>query len=195
MSTSPKLLGFTGSTRKESFNEKLVKIALLGSEKAGASVTFVDLKQLEMPLFDQDLEAAQGLPSSVMAWKALLKEHQGFLVASPEYNSSLTPLLKNAIDWASRSEPGEPPLALSCFKGKVAAILATSPGGMGGLRGLVHLRSILQNIGVIVIPDQKALPNALQIFDEAGNLKESRQQEAVEAIGKRLAEVTAKLNA
>lgn len=195
MTGSTKILAFAGSTRKGSFNQQLVKIAAAGAEKAGAEVTVIDFKDYPMPLYNQDLEAEQGLPASVLAFKDLLKSHQGFLIACPEYNSSITPLLKNAIDWASRSEPGEPPLALTCFKGKVAAIMATSPGGMGGLRGLVHVRSILENIGVIVIPEQKALPSSYQAFTDQGQLSDEKQQEGVMAIGQRLAEVATKLNA
>lgn len=194
MTKKPKILAFAGSAREASFNKKLVKIAANGAKLAGADVTYLDLRDLPMPLFDQDLEEKEGLPDNVLKFKALLKEHQGFLIAAPEYNSSITPLLKNAIDWASRSEPGEPYLALTCFRGKIAAIMATSPGGLGGLRGLVHVRSILENIGVLVIPEQKAIPNAFQVFDEQGNLKDQEQQKAIEDIGRKLTEVVAKLS-
>lgn len=110
----------------------------------------------------------------------------------PEYNSSITPLLKNAIDWASRSEPGEP--SLVCFKEKIAVLMSASPGGLGGLRGLVHVRSILGNIGVLVLPDQKAISNAHQAFDENGNLKDESQQAAILQLGHKLVTMTVKLN-
>lgn len=195
MTNSAKILAFAGSTREGSFNKMLVKIAVEGAKTAGADVTYVDLRDLPMPLYDQDLEAKEGLPENVLKFKDLMKSHQGFLIACPEYNSSITPLLKNAIDWASRPEPGEPPLALTCFQGKVAGIMAASPGGLGGLRGLAHVRSILESIGVIVIPDQKAVSSAYSAFDEAGNLKDGDQRSAIEAIGAKLADVVAKLNA
>jgi NAD(P)H-dependent FMN reductase len=190
-----KILAFAGSARTGSFNKKLVQVAAEGAKQAGVEVTYIDLRDYPMPLYDEDLQEKEGFPDSVLKFKALLKSHQGFLIACPEYNSSITPLLKNAIDWASRPEEGEPPLALTCFKEKVAAIMATSPGGLGGLRGLVHVRSILESIGTIVIPEQKALPGAYQAFDEQGNLTDEKQRDSVMAIGKRLAEVTAKLNA
>ncbi|NJN37569.1 MAG: NAD(P)H-dependent oxidoreductase [Acaryochloridaceae cyanobacterium CSU_3_4] len=193
MTDSPKILAFSGSARQGSFNQTLAKIAGAGAQAAGAAVTVVDLKDYPMPLFNQDLEAESGLPESVLQFKALMKAHQGFLIACPEYNSSITPLLKNTIDWASRPEPGEQPMALSCFQGKVAAIMAASPGGLGGLRGLVHVRSILENIGVMVIPDQRAIPAAYQAFDDAGNLKDEHHQAAIAAIGAKLTEVIAKL--
>lgn len=190
--SATKILAFAGSARKDSFNKKLVKIAAQGARAAGAEVTYLDFRDLPLPLYDGDLEEAEGLPENALKLKALMKAHQGFLIACPEYNSSMTPLLKNAIDWASRPEPGEPPLA--CFKEKVAALMSASPGGLGGLRGLVHVRSILGNIGVLVLPDQKAIGNAHQAFDENGNLQDEAQQSAIEQLGSKLAAVTAKLD-
>ena len=163
------------------------------AQKAGADVTVVDFLDYPMPLFNQDLEAQEGLPDSVVQFKALLKSHQGFIISCPEYNGSITPLLKNAIDWASRPGPGDAP-ALDCFKGKVAALLATSPGGLGGIRGLVHVRAILEGIGVLVITEQKAIPGAYQAFDEQGNLRDEKQLKAVQAIATKLVDVTTKLS-
>ncbi|MBD1889717.1 NAD(P)H-dependent oxidoreductase [Coleofasciculus sp. FACHB-SPT9] len=187
-----KILAFAGSTRQDSFNKKLVKIALEGAKAAGAEVTYLDFRDLPLPLYDEDLEEAEGLPENVLQLKALMKAHQGFLLASPEYNSSITPLLKNAIDWGSRSELGG--LSLECFKDKVAVLMSASPGTLGGLRGLVHVRSILGNIGVLVLPDQQAIGNAYQAFDENGNLKDEAQQTSILQLGNKLATVTAKLN-
>lgn len=186
-----KILAFAGSARTDSFNKKLVKIAADGARAAGAEVTYVDFKDLPMPLYDEDLEAAEGLPKTVIQFKALLKEHQGFLIASPEYNSSISPLLKNAIDWASRPAPDEAPLA--GFRDKVAVLMAASPGGLGGLRGLIHVRSILQNIGVLVLPDQKAISNAYQAFDQTGNLKDEKQRTDIYNLGSKLAVIATKL--
>lgn len=191
MTNIPKILAFAGSTRTDSYNKKLVKIAAEGARKAGAQVTYLDLRDLPMPLFDEDLEAQQGIPENVRKFKELMKAHQGLLIASPEYNSSITAVLKNAIDWASRPEPGEPSLA--CFTGKVAAIMSASPGGLGGLRGLVHVRSILGNINVLVLPEQKAISSAYDAFDADGRLKDPKQQEAIEQLGQKVATIVAKL--
>ena len=193
MTNSPKILAFAGSSRETSWNKKLVQIAVEGAKEAGAQVTYLDFRDLPMPLYDQDLEENAGIPETVRQFKQLMKAHQGLLIASPEYNSSISPLLKNAIDWASRPEPGEPPLALSCFRDKIAVLMSTSPGGIGGLRGLVHVRAILANIGVLVLPDQKTIPNAYQAFDEKGNLIDETQQAAVKQLGSKLATVLAKL--
>jgi NAD(P)H-dependent FMN reductase len=190
---TPKILAFAGSARQDSFNKKLVKIAATGARLAGAEVTDLDLHDLPMPLFDQDLEATEGLPGTVLQFKALMKEHQGFLIACPEYNSSITPLLKNAIDWASRPEPGEPPMGLICFRDKVAALMSASPGGLGGLRGLGHVRSTLESIGTLVIPDQKAIANAYQAFDDHGNLKDEKHQTDIQNLGHRLTGILTKL--
>jgi chromate reductase, NAD(P)H dehydrogenase (quinone) len=190
--TTTKILAFAGSARKESFNKKLVKIAAEGAKNAGAEVTYLDFRDLPLPLYDEDIEAAERLPDNVRKLKALMKAHHGFVIACPEYNSSITPLLKNVIDWASRPEPEEPPLA--CFNEKVAVLMSTSPGVLGGLRGLVHVRSILSNIGVLVLPGQKAVGNAYQVFDESGKLKDELQQAAIRQLGNNLATVTAKLN-
>ncbi|HEY9616440.1 MAG TPA: NAD(P)H-dependent oxidoreductase [Microcoleaceae cyanobacterium] len=193
MSYTPKILAFAGSTRTASYNKKLVKIAADGARKAGAEATFVDLRDFPMPLFDEDLEANQGTPTPARQFKDLLLAHDGLLIASPEYNSSLSAVLKNAIDWASRPAPNEPPLA--CFVDKVAAIMSASPGSLGGLRGLVHLRSILGNIKVIVLPDQLAIGKAHEVFNPDGSLKDSDQQVAIEKLGANVANVVAKLKA
>ena len=190
--STPKLVAFAGSLRVGSFNKKLVAIAAEAARVAGAEVTIVDLRELALPLFDQDLEAASGLPEGAKKLKALLRESDGFLIASPEYNSSITAPLKNAIDWASRAESDDEP-SLAAYRGKVAALMATSPGALGGLRGLVTLRSILGNIGVMVLPDQVAIPTAHEAFDEAGKLKDERKVKQVAALAKTLVETVRKL--
>ena len=191
MTNRPKILAFAGSTREASYNKLLVKVAAAGARAAGAEVTYVDLHDLQMPLFDEDLEAKEGMPENARKLKELMVAHDGFLIASPEYNSSVTPLLKNAIDWVSRPAPGEP--GLVAFTNKVAVIMSTSPGGLGGLRGLVHLRSILGNINVFVLPDQKAIPQAFEAFNADGRMKDPKQQESVENLGAKLSNVLSKL--
>jgi chromate reductase, NAD(P)H dehydrogenase (quinone) len=189
--SATKILAFAGSARKDSLNKKLVKIAAEGARATGEEVTYLDFRDLPLPIYDEDLEVAEGLSDNVRKLKTLMKAHQGFLIACPEYNSSITPLLKNAIDWASRPQSGEP--SLVCFKEKVAVLMSASPGGLGGLRGLAHVRSILGNIGVLVLPDQKAIGNADRMFDENGKLKDESQQTAILQLGRKLATVSAKL--
>jgi chromate reductase, NAD(P)H dehydrogenase (quinone) len=191
MTNTPKILAFAGSTREASYNKLLVKVAAAGARAAGAEVTYVDLRDLPLPLFDEDLEAREGMPETARKLKELMVAHHGFLIASPEYNSSVTAVLKNAIDWVSRPAPGEQ--GLVAFTGKAAVIMSASPGGLGGLRGLVHLRSILGNINVLVLPDQKAIPKAFEVFNADGTMKDPKQQESVENLGAKLTQVLSKL--
>jgi chromate reductase, NAD(P)H dehydrogenase (quinone) len=192
MSYVPKVLALAGSTREASFNKRLVQIAAAGAQGAGAEVTRIDLRNLELPLYDEDLETRGGLPPGARRLKDLMLSHQGFLISSPEYNSSFSAVLKNAIDWASRPVPGEAPLA--CFTGKTAAIMSASPGSLGGLRGLVHLRAVLGNINVLVIPDQIAVMSAHTAFLEDGKLKDSALQERVAALGAKLVKLLTRLH-
>jgi NAD(P)H-dependent FMN reductase len=188
---TPRILAFAGSTRRESFNKKLVQIAARGAREGGAEVTLLDLKDFPLPLFDQDLETEHGMPDNGAKLKRLFIDHDGLLIASPEYNSSVTAVLKNVIDWVSRPAPGEP--SLVALKGKVATLMSASPGALGGLRGLVHVRSILGNIGVIVLPDQIAVARAPEAFQPDGSLTDPRQQAGIEALGKALASFLIKL--
>jgi NAD(P)H-dependent FMN reductase len=187
----PRILAFAGSTREGSFNKKLVKIAIEGAKAAGGDVTYLDLRELELPLYDGDLEANKGLPAGGRRLKDLMLAHDAFLISAPEYNSSISGALKNAIDWASRPVPGEKPL--ECFQGKVAGLLSASPGALGGLRGLVHVRAILGNIGTIVLPQQFALSKANEAFNLDGSMKDAEQRKKAEQIGSLLVDVTRKL--
>ncbi len=188
-----KILAFAGSTRQGSWNKKLVQVAARAAERAGAEVTLVDLRDFPLPLFDQDLETEHGPPAAATQLKQLFVNHGGLLLSSPEYNSSITAVLKNAIDWVSRPAAGEP--SLVAFRGKVAALLSASPGALGGLRGLVHLRSILGNIGALVLPDQVAISRANEAFVDDGSLKDPKFQSLVESLSQTLTETIAKLNA
>ena len=192
--SQPKILAFAGSTRTGSFNKKLAAAAAEAARAAGATVTIVDLRDLALPVFDEDIEAAGGLPEGAKKFKALLRESDGFLIASPEYNSSITAALKNAIDWASRSESDDEP-SLVAYRGKVAALCSASPGALGGMRGLVHLRAILGNIGVIVLPEQVCISTAYEAFDDAGKLKDERKAKQIASLARGLVEFVAKMKA
>lgn len=188
---APRLLAFAGSLRKGSYNKRLARVAAEAARRAGAEVTELDLKELALPVYDGDDEEASGLPAGAKRLKRLMIESDGFLISTPEYNSSVPGGLKNAIDWASRSEGDEKELL--AFRGKTAAILSASPGALGGMRSLAALRAILSNIGVLVIPQQVALPKAHEAFAEDGSLKDARRQAAVEAEAKALVELLKKL--
>lgn len=186
-----RILAFAGSLRRDSFNKKLVKIAVEGARRAGAEVTLIDLKEYPMPIYDGDIEAATGIPEVGLKLKKLFIEHDGLLLSCPEYNSSITAALKNAIDWVSRPQPNEP--SLVAFTGKVATLMSASPGALGGLRGLVHVRAILGNINVIVLPQQIAVNRAHEAFNDDGTLKDANQHAAIENLGKTLADILKKI--
>ena len=186
-----KILAFAGSTRTDSFNKKVIKIAADGARAAGAEVTLVDLRDFPMPLYDGDLEAASGLPEHAKRLKKLFLEHGGLMISTPEYNSSVPGVLKNAIDWVSRSEPGES--ALAAYEGKVAILMSASPAGLGGVRSLNVVRMMLANIKVIVLPDSVSVSKAGEAFNPDGSLKDAKQAAAVQKLGKSLADTLAKL--
>ena len=186
-----KVLAFAGSTRSNSFNKRLVQTAAKFVEEAGAVVTILDLRDYPLPLYDGDLEELEGAPAHATTLYELFKSHDALLISSPEYNSSISGVLKNTIDWVSRPRDGEPPLA--AFTGKVAALFSASPGQLGGLRGLVHLRSILSNIGMLVIPDQVAVGAAHQAFDDDGSLVDEKLASRIHAAIDRLVRTASRL--
>ncbi len=187
----PRILVFAGSLRTESFNHKLVVAASKGAEKAGAIVTIIRLREFQLPLYDQEIEDHQGLPENCLKLKELFKAHHGFLIGCPEYNSSISGVLKNTIDWVSRPHEGEAPL--ECFDRKVIGLTAASPGGLGGIRGLPIERMLFGHIKAIVLPDQYALASADKAFDDDGNLKDDKQRAMAEGVGKAVAEVAARV--
>lgn len=181
---SMKILGFAGSTRTDSFNKRLVKIALGAAHRAGAETTFLDLKHLNIPLYDGDLEVSSGMPPAAREFREAVKSADGLLIASPEYNGAPSAVLKNAIDWSTRadSEAGEEP-SLVAWRGKVAGIMSGSPGNLGGMRGLSMLRIILSGIGTLVLPTQVAVPTVHKIIHEKGHLIDEKLHESVEKLG------------
>ena len=179
-----RILAFSGSARRDSFNQRVVTVAAEAARAAGAEVELLDLLDYPMPLFNQDEEAANGKSEAAKALKAKMIAADGFLLSCPEYNGSITPLLKNTIDWVSRPDEGEDMRAgLPAYKGKVVTLMAASPGGLGGLRGLFHVRDILSGVGCVVLPDQVAVPAAHTQFDEDGAMKADGMRPRIEALG------------
>ena len=183
---TPKILAFAGALRAASWNKKLIRIGTALARDAGAEVTLIDLRDYAMPIYDGDIEAAEGLVPKARELKNLMLAHDALLLSCPEYNSSITAVLKNTIDWVSRPRPDEP----SAFKGKVAGLLAASPGNLGGVRGLFTVRQVLATLGVLVVPTQFALNQAASAFTEEGELKDERQRESVRAVVSDLLRVT-----
>lgn len=177
---TPKLLFFSGSIREGSFNKRLAHLAYSMALKQGVDATWLDLSDYPLPLYNGDLEAAEGMPVNAWKLKQMFAEHAGFFIACPEYNSSITPLLKNTLDWISRPSGHDP--EPEPYKGKVAAISSASPGGLGGLRSLIVVRMMLGNIGVHMVPAQLAIPQANKAFQEDGTLVDAGKQASLEGV-------------
>jgi NAD(P)H-dependent FMN reductase len=186
---APKILVMAGSLRKGSSNARLAALAAKELALAEANVTRISFADYELPLFDADLMSDSGMPRPALELKSMIAGHQGVFIASPEYSASVSPMIKNAIDWASRPRDREEP-SYATFKGRVFALGAASPGGAGGLRGLMALRQILElGCGALVIPEQVAVGRAAQAFDDMDNLKEESLAAALKTLVRRLIEL------
>jgi NAD(P)H-dependent FMN reductase len=185
----PKVLVFAGSIRTGSHNARLAALAAKELTLAGADVTRISLADYPMPIYDGDFEAKSGPPANAVKLKLLIAAHRGVFIVSPEYNASITPLLKNTIDWVSRvRERGETPLAV--FKGRVFALGGASDGTYGAMRSLMALRQVLElGCGALVLPEQIAVSRASEAFDEIDNLKEERMANLLKRVLQRLTDM------
>ncbi|MFN3623612.1 MAG: NADPH-dependent FMN reductase [Hyphomicrobium sp.] len=187
MTSAVRLLFFAGSSRTGSFNRKLAELGTMIAEANGIAATFADLGDYPMPIYNGDDEAVSGQPENAHKFKELMAAHTGIFIASPEYNASITPLLKNTLDWVSHvRDPG--PSGEEVYKTRVFALGSASPGGMGGLRSLTTVRQVLElGLGALVLPDQFAVPKAREAFGEDGHLKNKDSQENFKALIQKLA--------
>jgi chromate reductase, NAD(P)H dehydrogenase (quinone) len=184
------ILAFAGSTRKESWNRKVLNVAVEGARDAGATVTLVNLADYPMPIYDADWHEANGVPENMLKLREKMMQANGLLIASPEYNTSITPLLKNTIDWLSQSVDGASGSAP--FTNKIGGLLGASNGAFGTIRALPHVSYILSNLGVFMLP-VVAVPGVSQAFDAAGNMSNERTTKMVKGLGAKLALTIAKL--
>ena len=184
----PKILVFAGSIRSGSHNARLAALAAKELALTGADVTRISLQDYPLPIYDGDDEVRSGVPANAHNLKRMMAAHQGVFIASPEYNASITPLLKNTIDWISRvRERGEAPLAV--FKDRVFALGGASDGAYGGMRSLMALRQVLElGCGALVLPEQITVFRASEAFDEMDNLKEERASASLKRVAQRLAD-------
>jgi NAD(P)H-dependent FMN reductase len=185
---APKILVFAGSIRTGSYNARLAALAAKELALTGAEVTRISLEDYPLPIYDGDEEAKSGAPAHARSLKQVMAEHSGVFIASPEYNASVTPLLKNTIDWISRvRERGEPPLAV--FKDRAFALGGASDSPYGALRSLMALRQVLElGCGALVLPEQITVFHASEAFDEMDNLKEERAAASLKRVVQRLAD-------
>ena len=187
MPNPPRILAFAGSARRESLNKKLLANVVEATRAAGATVTLLDLNDLPMPLYHGDLEDEQGMPENAKKFVEMILAHDGLLISSPEYNSMITPLLKNTIDWATRGDDN--PLV-----GKVAAVVSASPGNFGAIRSMTMVRSLLTHLGCVVVPAQCVLPRAHEAFDDKGQLKDERTRKNAQNVAAELVRITSTIN-
>jgi len=190
----PKILVLPGSIRTKSHNARLAALAAKELTLADANVTQISLLDYPLPLYDANHDMISGPPPNAVKLKKMMTAHRGIFIASPEYNASISPLVKNMIDWVSRvRERGEPPYA--AYRGRVFALGAASTDVFGGLRGLLALRQVLEaGCGALVIPEQVAVGNAEHAFDEMDNLKDARSAGALKTLARRLVEVAQQMN-
>jgi NAD(P)H-dependent FMN reductase len=177
-----KLLVFAGSTRAGSYNKQLAQEAAQVARDMGAQVTYIDLKDYPMPFYDGDAEAKQGMPKNAKRFRDALMANEGAVIAAAEYNGSISAVLKNAIDWASRGEDGK--ASQEAFKGKKFALMSASPSRTGGARGLVHLRAILEDVGGDVVAKEVSISRAYEkgAINNA-EVKRAIREELSEVIG------------
>jgi NAD(P)H-dependent FMN reductase len=191
MTKKPKILAFSGSLRERSLNKRVLKTAIKGAEMAGGEVTYVDLSDYPMAVYNPDDEEENGMDEYALRFQELLTQHDGLLIASPEYNGSLPGGLKNVIDWASR--PNDKYRRSDVFSGKVAAMITASPGSFGGVRSLAHLRAVLTSVGVIVLPAEIAVSFAGSKFDGDGReMTDEKMKQILEGLGASLVEMLRK---
>jgi chromate reductase len=188
---SKSILVFAGSTRLDSHNRKLARLAAGAVDAAGGRATLLELADYPLPLYNGDLEVAEGLPENALKLKEIFVDHPGLLIVSPEYNGSIPPLLKNTLDWVSRPLPEQS--GYVPFQGKPAALMSASPGALGGMRALRHVRDVLIVLRMIVLPETVSLSAADRAFDEAGGLKDVRMAERVGQLARELVRLTARL--
>jgi NAD(P)H-dependent FMN reductase len=182
----PKILVFAGSIRTGSHNARLAGLATKLLALAEAEPTRISLQDFPLPLYDGDLEAKSGPPDNAVKLKRMMMQHAGVFIAAGEYNASLPPLLKNTIDWISRVREGtETPLA--AFRNRIFAVSAASPGTLGGYRGLMALRQVLElGCGATVLPEQVAVRDAASAFEADDSLRDPRAEEALRTLLQRL---------
>lgn len=182
--SKPKILVFAGSARAESLNKKLAAAGAAAVRKAGGEVTVIDLNDYPAPVYHGDDEEAHGVPENIITLKKLIAEHDGMMIATPEYNGFVPPLLVNTFSWVSRpSKDGGPEDVL---KSKHVALMAASPGRLGGVRVIPRLRDCLCELGCIPVQGFVTVPSAGSAFGDDGNLENETGQKGLDALAARL---------
>lgn len=185
-----KILALAGSLSKNSLNKKLIKYALPQLEAMGHQVTYIELNDYPLPIYSQDVPAAE-VPKAAIELAKMLQEHPVWLFSNPEHNYCMSACFKNAIDWVSRAPENKP--NMQAFANKIIGLMSASPSNFGGFRSLRQIREMLSSLGCFVVPNQACIPSAHTAFDEASNLTDAMGQKAVKAVLEQLSMVATKL--
>ena len=192
----PRIVVMAGSRRREALSRRVAAACARALEAAGAEVERVELADYPAPLYDGDLEASSGLPESIVRLQHVLHASDGVLVVNPEYNGSLTPLLKNTLDWCSRPNPADPERSGGkVYAGRAAAVVGSSPGALGGMRVLFHIRDVLGYLGMQVIPQQLAVGKAGEAVGDDDRLRDAAQQDMLDKLAAALVDTARRLRA
>lgn len=190
----PRIVVMAGSRRREALSRRVAHACAQALRDAGAEVELVDLDDYPAPLYDGDLEAASGLPEGIVRLQRVLHASDGLLVVNPEYNGSLTPLLKNTLDWCSRPNPADPERSGGkVYAGRAAAVVGSSLGALGGMRVLFHVRDVLGYLGMQVIPQQLAVGKAGEAVGADGRLDDAAQQGMLEGLAAALVDTARRM--
>lgn len=180
----PSILIFAGSARRGAFSRQLAAAATTLVSEAGGKPTLIDLADFDTPLYNADIEDAKGIPQTVLDFRRLVATHHGIMIATPEYNGFVTPLLLNMLCWASRPSPGDDFGAV--FQGKPVALMAASPGRLGGVRVIPRLRDVAAELGMVPVPGFTTVPAASTAFTTRGRLADSTIETGLAALANRL---------
>ena len=192
----PRIVVMAGSRRREALSRRVAAACVRALDAAGAEVELVELDDYPAPLYDGDLEAASGLPEAIVRLQRVLHASDGVLVVNPEYNGSLTPLLKNTLDWCSRPNPADPERSGGkVYAGRAAAVVGSSPGALGGMRVLFHIRDVLGYLGMQVIPQQLAVGKAGEAVGDDDRLRDAAQQDMLDKLAAALVDTARRLRA
>ena len=192
----PRIVVMAGSRRREALSRRVAAACVRALDAAGAEVERIELDDYPAPLYDGDLEAASGLPEAIVRLQRVLYASDGVLVVNPEYNGSLTPLLKNTLDWCSRPNPADPERSGGkVYAGRAAAVVGSSPGALGGMRVLFHIRDVLGYLGMQVIPQQLAVGKAGEAVGDDDRLRDAAQQEMLDKLAAALVDTARRLRA
>ena len=190
----PRIVVMAGSRRREALSRRVAAACVRALDAAGAEVERIELDDYPAPLYDGDLEAASGLPEAIVRLQRVLYASDGVLVVNPEYNGSLTPLLKNTLDWCSRPNPADPERSGGkVYAGRAAAVVGSSPGALGGMRVLFHIRDVLGYLGMQVIPQQLAVGKAGEAVGADGRLDDAAQQGMLEGLAAALVDTARRM--